>query len=170
MSDNAAAAAAAIMKYTRVQSLRDELAEAVRTEAFPRAAEIRDELKVLAAHVDVAVLDANNAFYTALRAHDLDAMESVWPAAKTDDRDCSTRTYDGFAPLHGREEILQVWREVYSDRQMVTFDTHLELSSGENTAVVTCVERRLGAICSSCTSVVPKRQRCVADAQVCVCA
>ena len=55
------------------------------------------------------VLAANEAFYTAFAARDVDAMEALWsqqaPVA------C---IHPGWQPLHGRDSVLASWRDIMS--------------------------------------------------------
>ena len=124
------------------ERLRAELESAVRTENFAQASALKAEISMLRLETEVAVLDANAAWYSALRDHDATAMEEVWPETPLSTMCC--RVYDGFPLLRGRSAVLDTWRKVRSDQQMATFDTRCVVLRGGYSAVVTCVERRLG--------------------------
>jgi hypothetical protein len=131
---------AAASKYMRAETLRVELEEAVTAERFSQAASIRDELAALTKDAEVAVRDANAHFYNALRQHDADAMERIWPDGAL--ADSSTRVFSGFPVMRGRCAILDLWREVRIG--VHTTDTRCKVLRGGLSAVVTCVERELG--------------------------
>lgn len=135
-------ASSATQSWQLAESLRSELETAVQNERFDRAAELRDEIAVLFADAEVAVLDANAKFYAALRSHDVTAMEAMWPDSELSP--ASIRHYDGFSVRRGRTSILECWREVRSDAQLSLFDLRCSVLRGGCAAVVTCIERRLG--------------------------
>ena len=129
--------------YSRAEELRSDLAEAIALEQYATAAELRDELAEMNADAEIAVLSANEAFYSALRSHDHAAMERLWKVGPLSA--ACTRVYPGFPPLFGRESILEVWREVHSDAQMAlsNAETSCLILRGGFSAVVTCVERSI---------------------------
>ena len=132
-------------KHSHVESLRTDLADAVSEERFDVAASLRDELAQLTKDAEISVIDANTAFYKALSTHDEDAMKRIW-AADSPLASCCSRVYDGFPVLHGRTPILELWRQVSSDARVHVADTDTKcvLLRGGYSAVVHCIERRLG--------------------------
>lgn len=54
------------------------------------------------------ILFANDAFYEAFKAGDLAAMEKLW--AEEAPVACA---HPGWAPLHGREEVLESWKAIF---------------------------------------------------------
>ena len=130
-------------KQLRAESLRVDLAAAVSSESYEHAASLRDELALLLGDAEVAVLVANQAFYSALRSHDLEAMTALWPDSPL--AASCTRTFDGFPPLRGRQAVLHTWAQVFSDTQLAVTpdDVRCSVLRGGLSAVVTCVERRL---------------------------
>lgn len=56
---------------------------------------------------EIAVLDANDAFYRAFARRDVPAMEALWA-----DDDPVTCVHPGWDPIRGREEVLASWRAV----------------------------------------------------------
>lgn len=59
-----------------------------------------------------AVLAANQAFYDAFNAHDLDAMEALWSRASG--VGC---IHPGWAPLTDRDSVLHSWRAILANPQ-----------------------------------------------------
>lgn len=128
--------------YVRAMTLRQELAAAVSAESFAKAALLRDEIAALKHDTEVQVQIANAEFYEALRAHDEKAMQRIWADGPLSS--FCTRPYDGFPQLHSREAILQCWLEVSSDKLIHVSDARCVVLRGGQSAVVQCVERRLG--------------------------
>ena len=126
--------------HYRLETLKAELAEAIRDERFTAAARFRDELSALESEAEGQVLSANAAFYAALRSHDADVLHDYWPDSPL--AACSTRSYPGFSLRRGREAILGTWREVVSDRGLELASVRCVLLRGGSSACVTCVERR----------------------------
>ena len=52
-----------------------------------------------------AVLFANEAFYAAFRAGDMDAMAALWA-----EDHAVVCLHPGAGPIHGREAVLESWR------------------------------------------------------------
>ncbi len=57
-----------------------------------------------------AVLDANEAFYTAFRDRDMAAMEEIWAAEAP-----VCCIHPGWAPLIGRTPVIESWAAILSD-------------------------------------------------------
>lgn len=56
---------------------------------------------------EIAVLDANDAFYDAFHRRDVTAMDAVWA------RDVPvTCVHPGWEPIRGRDEVMASWRRV----------------------------------------------------------
>ncbi len=56
---------------------------------------------------EIAVLDANDAFYRAFRQRDLEAMEALWQ-----DEEPVTCVHPGWDAIRGREGVLASWRAI----------------------------------------------------------
>lgn len=84
-----------------------------------------------------AVLAANQAFYDAFNARDLDAMEALWSRAAP--VGC---IHPGWAPLTDRESVLQSWRAILANPQApeITCEQPGVMLWGD-IAMVLCFER-----------------------------
>jgi ketosteroid isomerase-like protein len=59
---------------------------------------------------DPAIIEfANDAFYLAFNAYDLDQMKAIWAQDYP-----SVCIHPGWAPLFGRDEILESWESIFS--------------------------------------------------------
>jgi len=129
-------------QYSRSQCVRELLADAVSAERYAAAAELRDELAALLCDEHIAVLHANEQFYSALRSRNEGVLSGVWADGAL--AAACTRTYPGFAPLQGRSAILATWRQVNSDQHVELQEMHCTVLRGDQSAVVMCTERRPG--------------------------
>ena len=57
-----------------------------------------------------AVLRANEAFYRAFAERDVDAMDRLWARSVP-----VTCVHPGWAPLHGREAVVESWRGILAN-------------------------------------------------------
>ena len=89
---------------------------------------------------DTAVLFANEAFYAAFAGRDAAAMDDIWAA-----RDAVTCLHPGWPPLHGREAVMQSWRDILAnpDAPDIRCDSARPHVLGE-AAYVVCAERLPG--------------------------
>lgn len=62
--------------------------------------------------LDVAVLFANEAFYTAFTGRDFESMQQVWSQ-----RDNITCIHPGWTTLAGHEAVMDSWRAILSNPQ-----------------------------------------------------
>jgi len=82
------------------------------------------------------VLAANLAFYKAFATRDLDAMAAVW--ASTLPVLC---THPGWMVLHGREAVLQSWRDILANEDSPTVACNAEEAVlYGHLAIVSCEE------------------------------
>ena len=84
-----------------------------------------------------AVLRANETFYAAFAAADIEAMTAVWA-----DEEPVSVIHPGMLPLAGREQVLQSWREILGPADtfdIVCVDPQVQLYG--DVAVVLCQER-----------------------------
>lgn len=87
-----------------------------------------------------AVVAANDAFYAALEAADLDGLERLWV------HDSAVCVHPGLPPIHGSRAVLRSWAAVLAATpylQFVLTDVVVDMRDG--TAVVTCTENLLSA-------------------------
>ena len=83
---------------------------------------------------------ANEAFYAALEAADLDALERLWVD------DAAVCVHPGLPPIHGRKAVLRSWAAMLAATRYLQFvltDVVVEMRDG--TAVVSCTENLLSA-------------------------
>jgi ketosteroid isomerase-like protein len=85
------------------------------------------------------VLAANEAFYAAVEAGDLDALRAVWTDAHG-----SVCVHPGAAPIHGSAAVLRSWVLVMASTDYIQFFlTDVEVSVTDEVAAVTCTENVL---------------------------
>ncbi len=83
-----------------------------------------------------AVLQANQAFYTAFATHDIARMEQIWAYEAT-----VCCIHPGWAPLVGRAPVIESWAAILSDPDAPKIscgDAHAILH--HQSALVTCYE------------------------------
>lgn len=85
---------------------------------------------------------ANQAYYAALEAGDLDAMEALWldgPAAGS-----VSAIYPGSPAVHGRREVLRTFAVLMANTPYIQFIlTDLHVAVAGDTAFVSCTENVL---------------------------
>jgi ketosteroid isomerase-like protein len=85
------------------------------------------------------VLAANEAFYAAVEAGDLDALRAVWT-----DSGHSVCVHPGAAPIHGSAAVLRSWALVMASTDYIQFFlTDVQVSVDGEVAAVTCTENVL---------------------------
>jgi ketosteroid isomerase-like protein len=85
------------------------------------------------------VLAANEAFYAAVEAGDLDALRAVWTGAEG-----SVCIHPGAAPIHGTAAVLRSWALVMASTDYIQFFlTDVEVTVTGDTAAVSCTENVL---------------------------
>jgi ketosteroid isomerase-like protein len=86
---------------------------------------------------EVAVLAANDAFYAAFEAQDLQAMERVWVR----DAPCAC-IHPGWEPLVGRSAVIDGWKQILQGgaAPSIRIDSARVLVY-QDAAIVLCVER-----------------------------
>ncbi len=87
-----------------------------------------------------AILAANEAFYAAFRSGDDDAMERVW--AERAEVAC---VHPGSAPLHGRDDTMESWREILGGPPPIHC-VHPHVHQLGDAAFVICGERVPGGV------------------------
>lgn len=87
-----------------------------------------------------AVLFANDRFYAAFTAKDLDAMEDLWADSRV------LCVHPGWQPLFGREEVLASWQGILGEEEGPAIQCHApRVTVYGDTAVVVCIEEIEGA-------------------------
>lgn len=84
------------------------------------------------------LLAANEAFYAAFRARDLQAMESLWA------RHCPcVCIHPGWSPILGRGPILRAWAAILANESSPTVEglDPQVVQLGDDVALVLCIER-----------------------------
>jgi len=90
---------------------------------------------------EAAVEAANEAFYAAVEAGDLDALTALWRA---DER--AVCVHPGAAPIHGTAQVLRSWALIMANTSYIQFFlTDVRVTVAGETAVVTCTENILSA-------------------------
>ena len=85
------------------------------------------------------VLAANEAFYAAVEAGDLDALRAVWT-----DSEGSVCIHPGAAPIHGTAAVLRSWALVMASTDYIQFFlTDVQVTVTAGTAAVSCTENVL---------------------------
>jgi uncharacterized protein (TIGR02246 family) len=85
----------------------------------------------------LAVAEANDAFYAAISRADLDAMREVWFPA-----DWAECVHPGWASLRGWETIHDAWRAIFENGSPVTvITTDVRVRLLGDVAWVSCLER-----------------------------
>ena len=135
------AAASAEEQAEKVERLKVALSSAIEGENYSDAAQLRDELNSLTLDDEVAVLQANSAFYEAFSSGDFEAMDTLWA-----DGGGETCAHPGFPHIRGHEEIMDSWKQIFADAEMKIRPEGVSctLLRGGLSAVVTCVERVAG--------------------------
>jgi len=83
-----------------------------------------------------AVEEANEAFYRAFSAMDLDAMTGLWSRSERD-----VCIHPGWKILRGWDEIEHSWRQIFTGADALQFFvTDVSVRSSPELAIVTCIE------------------------------
>ena len=86
-----------------------------------------------------AVLAANEAFYTAVEAGDLDALKELWCG-----HDATVCLHPGASPIHGTAAVMRSWALIMANTDYIQFFlTDVEVTVAGDTAAVTCTENVL---------------------------
>ena len=123
----------------KLDIMKVALSTAISTEKYEEAARLRDQLNSLQVDDEVAVLQANAAFYNAFTAGDLKAMSALWVSEGEE----TTCAHPGFPHLHGIAAILDSWQQIFANSNMKIQPEKVrcKLLRGGLSATVTCVER-----------------------------
>ncbi len=89
---------------------------------------------------DEVILFANESFYAAFAAGDVDAMDRIWAQNHL----CAC-LHPGAPPLMNRDEIMMSWQHILSDTGVTGIDMHSAkvIASGD-IALVVCIEALAG--------------------------
>ena len=87
------------------------------------------------------IRESNEAFYRAFRERNTEAMESIWARGRP-----VACLHPGMAPLVGRDEVLESWREILNNEEAPRIVcTKVSIHVLGNVAYVTCLEGSAGS-------------------------
>jgi ketosteroid isomerase-like protein len=81
-----------------------------------------------------AAVAANDAFYQAFAAGDVDAMDGLWSGTAP-----VLCVHPGMPALHGRDSVVQSWREILAEPPPIKHST-TQVAVVRGVAFVTCLE------------------------------
>ncbi|EPS58019.1 hypothetical protein M569_16798 [Genlisea aurea] len=119
------------------QTLEQQLEIAIQEENYPKAAEIRDTLKLLHEDTKSSVLAANAKFYNSFRTGDLASMQSLW---SKNDKVCVV--HPGVSGITGYDLVMGSWEFVWADYEFpLDIQTKdVDVSVRGDMGYVTCIE------------------------------
>eukprot|EP00850_Spirogloea_muscicola_P007198 SM000036S13242 [mRNA] locus=s36:117844:119722:+ [translate_table: standard] len=125
-----------VAAVVRLERLQRELDQAIMSEDYAAAAQLRDQLRRVQEDDEAGVLAANKLFYRAFEAGSVRQMEQVW--AHGDHVQC---IHPGSNCIAGRDLVMQSWDLVLGSAR----DLHIGLEdvrvlASGSLGVVTCVE------------------------------
>lgn len=83
------------------------------------------------------IVAANERFYNAFNARDLDAMKRVWGSHEK-----VTCVHPGWEPLNGVEPIMQSWQGIFKNSGNMNIEVaDVNVTTSESLAWVSCVEK-----------------------------
>ena len=83
------------------------------------------------------VMAANESFYKAFNARDLDAMKRIWGSHEK-----VTCVHPGWEPLSGLEPIIDSWQGIFKNSGNMDIQaTDVRVTTSEDLAWVSCVEK-----------------------------
>jgi ketosteroid isomerase-like protein len=83
------------------------------------------------------IVAANESFYKAFNARDLDAMKRVWSSHEK-----VTCVHPGWEPLSGLEPIIDSWQGIFKNSGNMDIQaTDVSVTTSEDLAWVSCVEK-----------------------------
>jgi ketosteroid isomerase-like protein len=84
-----------------------------------------------------SIIAANEGFYKAFNARDLDAMKNVWVSHEK-----ATCIHPGWVPLNGLESIIDSWGGIFKNSGNMDIQiTDISVTASEGLAWVSCVEK-----------------------------
>eukprot|EP00850_Spirogloea_muscicola_P000966 SM000003S11211 [mRNA] locus=s3:1548481:1549897:- [translate_table: standard] len=125
-----------VAAVVRLERLQWELDQAISSEDYAAAAQLRDQLRRVQEDDEAGVLAANKLFYRAFEAGSVRQMEQVW--AHGDHVQC---IHPGSNCIAGRDLVMQSWDLVLGSARdlRIGLEDVRVLASG-SLGVVTCVE------------------------------
>ncbi len=83
------------------------------------------------------VMAANESFYKAFNARDLDAMKRIWGSHEK-----VTCIHPGWEPLNGLEPIVESWQGIFKNSGNMDIQiTDVSVTTSESLAWVSCIEK-----------------------------
>ena len=84
-----------------------------------------------------SIIAANESFYKAFNARDLDAMKNVWVSHEK-----ATCIHPGCVPLNGLESIIDSWGGIFKNSGNMDIQiTDISVTTSESLAWISCVEK-----------------------------
>ena len=84
-----------------------------------------------------SIIAANEGFYKAFNARDLDAMKNVWGSHEK-----ITCIHPGWVPLNGLESIIDSWEGIFKNSGNMDIQiTDISVTTSESLAWISCVEK-----------------------------
>ena len=84
-----------------------------------------------------SIIAANESFYKAFNARDLDAMKNVWGSYEK-----VTCVHPGWVPLNGHKPIIDSWEGIFKNSGNMDIQaTDVSVTTSEGLAWVSCVEK-----------------------------
>jgi ketosteroid isomerase-like protein len=84
-----------------------------------------------------SIIAANEIFYKAFNARDLDAMKNIWSSHEK-----VTCVHPGWVPLNGHESIIDSWEGIFKNSGNMDIQiTDISVTASESLAWVSCVEK-----------------------------
>jgi ketosteroid isomerase-like protein len=91
-----------------------------------------------------ALLELNEALYSAFENADLDKMDALWADGGL--ADSVVCVHPGWPTLRGRDEVMRSWAMIMANTSYIQFVlTEVEVALAGETAVITCVENIITA-------------------------
>jgi ketosteroid isomerase-like protein len=84
-----------------------------------------------------SIIAANESFYKAFNARDLDGMKNIW-----DSHEKVTCVHPGWVPLNGLESIIHSWEGIFKNSGNMDIQiTDISVTTSESLAWISCVEK-----------------------------
>jgi len=127
------------------------LRAAIEEEAYEEAARLRDIIRTIESDSKRACEDANERFYRAFRAADVDLMDAAWA-------DCAHAqcVHPGSSVVSGKEDVMRSWEIIFASMPSEGAEiscTDVRVHAGDGWGFVTCVERARGGAALAATNI-----------------
>lgn len=92
--------------------LEEAMQAAVKAEDFKKAATIRDFLQARKFEGEMGILSANQEFFAAFKARDIERMSNLWHSG-----DHSCCIHQAKRPVHGHQAVMESWTRAFRERK-----------------------------------------------------